>query len=121
MWNLATLPLYQHQQLEYFHGPACWSCGVTAVWRPGRLPPFPQRPGPPLPTQVPHEVDHVRPLWSLTDAERLELRWWLPFNLQLLCVGCHKAKTKREARDRARGRLRARVRVDAGEQLELAV
>lgn len=49
----------------------------------------------------PLEVDHVRPLWSLTDHERTEFRWWLPFNLQLLCTDCHKVKTAREAAERA--------------------
>lgn len=48
------------------------------------------------------QVDHVRPLWSLSGAERVELRWWLPFNLQLLCRPCHAAKTAREAAERAR-------------------
>lgn len=47
------------------------------------------------------EVDHVRPLWSLTDHERTELAWWLLGNLQLLCTGCHKAKTAAEAAERA--------------------
>lgn len=50
------------------------------------------------------DVDHRRPLWSLTPAERGELRWWLPFNLWLLCDECHKAKTKWEAAARAQGR-----------------
>lgn len=57
--------------------------------------------GPPSPLRVELEVEHVRPLWSLDEVERLELRWWLPFNLQLLCVPCHRAKTKREAGARA--------------------
>lgn len=65
---------------------ACWGCGRThdADGHPVRL-----------------EVEHVRPLWSLTDQERTELRWWLPYNLQLLCESCHKAKSAREASERA--------------------
>jgi 5-methylcytosine-specific restriction endonuclease McrA len=46
-------------------------------------------------------VDHVRPRWSLTEQQRGELRWWLPFNLQLLCGRCHADKTAREAAERA--------------------
>lgn len=49
----------------------------------------------------PLELDHVKPLWSLTAGERLELKWWLPFNLQLLCHWCHAAKSAEEARRRA--------------------
>lgn len=60
--------------------PGCWECGV-------------------LTDDV--EVDHVVPLWNLTDDERLELKWWLPFNLELLCRRCHGKKTRREARRRA--------------------
>lgn len=56
---------------------------------------------PPAPDLVALEVDHRRPLWSLTDDERDDLDWWLLGNLQLLCPDCHKAKTKREAADRA--------------------
>lgn len=61
----------------------CWSCGEPA-------------------TSL--EVDHVRPLWSLTEEMRAELRWWMPSNLQLLCSTCHKAKTAHEAGVRARVR-----------------
>lgn len=73
--------------------PGCWECGALTY----RV-----------------DVDHVRPLWSLTDQERTELRWWLPFNLQLLCHDCHKAKTKREAAQRA-------GRGEPLDQLELTV
>ncbi len=47
------------------------------------------------------QVDHVRPLWSLTEHERTELAWWLLGNLQLLCTGCHKDKSAAEAAERA--------------------
>ncbi len=47
------------------------------------------------------ELDHRRPLWSLTADERQDIRWWLPSNLQLLGERCHKEKTRREARSRA--------------------
>lgn len=83
--------------------PRCANCGMTeaeaaaahglargeAIWRP-------------------LEVDHRRPLYSLDDAERLDLRWWLPENLDLLCHWCHVAKSAREARDRAREKRDAR-------------
>lgn len=80
LWNLATMPRVQLSQLVALHGPGCWSCGSDHDGL---------------------EVEHVRPLWSLTDDERGELRWWLPFNLQLLCRTCHRAKTAREAGERA--------------------
>lgn len=47
------------------------------------------------------ELDHIRPLWSLTPAERLEWRWWLPYNLWLICIQCHRKKTALEAAARA--------------------
>lgn len=64
--------------------------------------------GPPQPRRVSLHVDHVRPLWSLTDAERADLRWWLPFNLQVLCRACHNDKTAAEAAQRAEQRRLAR-------------
>lgn len=68
-----------HYVLSAELGNLCWVCFDEPGW----------------------EVDHVRPLWSLTQEERLELRWWLPFNLQLIGHSCHKAKTAREAHLRA--------------------
>lgn len=82
LWLIATNATNAHGQLVTLHGPRCWGCGAPSH----RL-----------------EVDHVRPLWALDDLERLELRWWLPFNLQLLCPPCHRAKTGFEAGMRARG------------------
>lgn len=79
LWLLATMPAVATSQLLELHGDTCWACDG-----PGPL-----------------ELEHVRPLWSLTPAERKQLRWWLPYNLQLLCVPCHKAKSKREAGERA--------------------
>lgn len=65
--------------LTQLHGDRCWACDDHATL----------------------EVEHVRPLWSLTDDERQQLRWWLPYNLQLLCSTCHKAKSRHEAGLRA--------------------
>lgn len=48
------------------------------------------------------EVDHKTPLWSVADLPDQERRWYFgPGNLWLLCPACHKAKTKREAAERA--------------------
>jgi len=80
LWNLAAMPAVAKHQLLELHGHVCWGCGHDAEVL---------------------ELEHVRPLWSLTDAERLELRWWLPYNLQLLCEPCHRAKSATEARLRA--------------------
>lgn len=104
LWFIATTPASAHGQLVAIHGLGCWACGATTRngerlddWRPEDE----RTVGPPAPWSIQLEVDHIRPLWSLTDDERAELRWWLPFNLQLLCPACHKAKTRAEAALRA--------------------
>lgn len=109
-WNLAAVPAVAYHELVKLHGHRCWSCHADV--EPGR--PFrsrrslngtwieqPDGINPPRPQPVSLELEHIRPLWSLDDQERTQLRWWLPFNLQLLCVPCHKAKTAREAAHRA--------------------
>lgn len=80
VWMGASTPAIARTHLLALHGARCWTCGTTD----GRL-----------------DVDHVRPLWSLTDTEAREPRWWLPGNLQLLCGPCHKTKTAEEAKQRA--------------------
>lgn len=80
VWWLATSPAVALAELEALHGSVCWECGRSVDYL---------------------EVEHRRPLWSLTAEERRELRWWLPFNLQLLCAPCHKAKSRHEAVERA--------------------
>ena len=111
LWMLATNSRRALGQLVALHGHECWRCGTRTVeeTRPG----FPTLGIPPevVEVPVPLAVDHVRPLWLLTVEEATELRWWLPFNLQLLCDRCHGAKTKREAA------LRARLRRDHPERL----
>jgi hypothetical protein len=48
------------------------------------------------------EVDHRVPLWEAAHLPDDERRWYFGSeNLWLLCPACHKAKTKREAADRA--------------------
>jgi hypothetical protein len=48
------------------------------------------------------EVDHKVPLWQVADLPPDERRVYFgPTNLWLLCPACHKAKTKREAAERA--------------------
>lgn len=79
MWHYVAFPQVAVGLLVQAHGQICWGCRAR---------------------NRPLELEHVRPLWSLTPAERLELKWWLPFNLQLLCRECHRAKTAREARER---------------------
>ena len=78
-WHLATDRRLQRANLLAVFGDRCWSC----LDEPGAF------------------IDHVRPLWSLGAIERAELRWWLPSNLQLVGPACHRAKTAREARERA--------------------
>lgn len=98
IYEITRFPSIALRHLTAFY-PGCWSCG-RLEWGPGGY------------TGLTLAVDHVRPLWSLTDAERLELRWWLPFNLQLLCDECHRIKTRREAGERA-ARRRAGVTTGA--------
>lgn len=118
LWWVATDSARALDHLVGLHGRECWDCGARI--RPGQLSEWetlgfvhlrhrggpvcawpPPVHGPPLPRPVELFVDHVRPLWSLDDAERLDLAWWLPFNLQLLCGDCHGRKTADEARIRA--------------------
>lgn len=109
LWYVATSGVRALAHLVAIHGHGCWECGATE--QPGGIPiwhswsdDLPLGAYPPEPEPVTLEVEHVRPLWSLTDVERTELRWWLPFNLQLLCSPCHKAKSRRETAERARRR-----------------
>lgn len=87
-WALATTPRLQRKALAaIFDG--CWECRR------------------PRSDGIRLDVDHRRPLWSLTAKERLNLTWWELPNLQLLCSGpdsCHARKTAREAAERARRR-----------------
>ncbi|MET0293468.1 MAG: HNH endonuclease signature motif containing protein [Phenylobacterium sp.] len=51
------------------------------------------------------ELDHRTPLWSIAHLPETERRaYYAPGNLQLLCPPCHKAKTVREAGERAAAR-----------------
>lgn len=52
------------------------------------------------------EIDHVVPLWSVDRSLPWgEIkRFWSADNLQGLCLSCHRAKTAREAGERARVR-----------------
>lgn len=97
LWNIASSNDAAKRHLLQLHGTVCWSCGV-------REEDHDRGDGDLIRLPVTLELEHVRPLWSLTDEERTELRWWLPFNLQLLCVPCHRAKSRREAAERAAAR-----------------
>lgn len=62
--------------------------------------------GPYLPlyrSEIAWEIDHVVPLWSVDRTlpwERL-IQFWRLGNLSALCKACHRAKTAREAQQRA--------------------
>lgn len=103
LWMIATTTAAALKHLTAIHGPCCWECGHYA--EPERQNHYSANPGqiltPVRMVLLTLEVEHTRPLWSLTEQERTELRWWLPFNLALLCRTCHRAKTKREAAERA--------------------
>lgn len=82
VYALSRFPAIAAADLRMFY-PGCWECGALESF------------------DVAVEVEHVVPLWSLDELERGELKWWLPFNLQLLCQPCHRAKSKLEAQVRA--------------------
>lgn len=86
IWWMATSTDRARAELTAFFD-GCWECGGR-LWS-ARC------------QRIDLYVDHVVPLWSLSDEERTELKWWLPFNLQLLCKRCHDAKTANEAAVRA--------------------
>jgi 5-methylcytosine-specific restriction endonuclease McrA len=46
------------------------------------------------------EVNHIKPLY-----EAVNITYWYPENLELLCVDCHKAVSKKQAGERAKKRL----------------
>lgn len=93
VWNLAASPRFAIKELlSNVGGDVCWSCRRT---RDERIEDGDDHRWP-----IELELEHIRPLWSLSSEERLELKWWLPFNLQLLCRPCHRAKTAAEARER---------------------
>jgi len=54
-------------------------------------------------------ADHVVPLWSVDRNAENAFRYWTLENLQTLCESCHKAKTAREAAERAAIRRAAKV------------
>jgi hypothetical protein len=58
------------------------------------------------------EVDHRTPLWEVAHLPPDERRpYFGPENLWLLCPACHKAKTKREAAERAAQRRFAKAQL----------
>lgn len=88
-WRLIAFPAEAAAHLFELGGHTCWNCGEPG-W-----------PDPKTPWGAVLEMDHRRPLWSLSPQERSEHRWWLPFNLWMLCRTCHAAKTAAEAAERA--------------------
>lgn len=110
LWEIATTSRAALAHMVAVHGHNCWGCGADEG--PERRHHWSANPGELTGrmVMVRLEVEHVRPLWSLTDHERTQLRWWLPYNLQLLCTTCHKAKTATEAAERAELRRLATAR-----------
>jgi 5-methylcytosine-specific restriction endonuclease McrA len=100
MWHYIAFPQNAISLLVKAHGRICWECrkrGEGLIY--------------------PLELEHVKPLWSLSATERLEHKWWLPFNLQLLCRDCHALKTAREAKERAA--IAKTARMEASGQVAL--
>lgn len=61
------------------------------------------------------EADHVVPLWSVDREARDAFRFWTIDNAQTLCLQCHRAKSAREAQQRAKERrIRERTRTPMG-------
>ena len=93
-------------------GGICAACGIdTRTQRRWRRRRIPRRSGlaymPDGPYEevefipVPWEADHTVPLWKVDRSAPDAFRYWTLANLQTLCEACHKAKTKREAAERA--------------------
>jgi hypothetical protein len=61
-----------------------------------------------------HHLDHIIPLTDYPHDPQDPYAAWRPGNLQILCEDCHKAKTAREASERA-----ARKRQESREELPL--
>ncbi len=72
-----------------------------------------------LPNLGPWELDHEYPLWLVDRQQADALKYWSINNLATRCCICHKAKTAREAQNRAkvkrhqirRGARKARTKV----------
>lgn len=48
------------------------------------------------------EVEHEIPLWSVDRSDPAALRFWMLENLRTSCIPCHRAKSAREAAQRAK-------------------
>lgn len=97
-YNLHSRAEHQFAWLEANHGLKCAGCRVVNPTR--RI----DRHGWGHDTTVSDlEVDHIVPLWlvALTVPARDRRPYFGPDNLQLLCGKCHKAKSRREAAERA--------------------
>jgi hypothetical protein len=101
------------------HGPPTPRLVQRFAWPNAHTRLAPEGEGPPPPVRSPLEVEHVRPLWSLTPEERRDLSWWGLPNLQLLCQPCHRAKTRHEAGWRAAVRAGRPWPPEPAEQLGL--
>jgi 5-methylcytosine-specific restriction endonuclease McrA len=49
-----------------------------------------------------YEADHIVPLWSVDPRDPASFKFWTKENLQLLCLPCHRDKTKIETAQRAK-------------------
>ena len=60
------------------------------------------------------QLDHIKPLVEQKDVpwHKRDFSYWMPDNLQILCNGCHKKKTSKEATERARKRRGEKVEVN---------
>ena len=58
-------------------------------------------------------LDHINPLYEQKDVkdEDIDYSYWMPDNLQILCIDCHKEKTSKEATNRAEYRKGVRKKI----------
>lgn len=62
-------------------------------------------------------VDHIYPLWLVDRTQPEAYRYWMPGNLQTLCLEHHKEKSRRDARDRAH--IKRLLRKHPGQPVQL--
>lgn len=111
-YRLHTWPDYQIAYVRERDGEACWDCKTPVEKWLGRGPTYRASWNSPDPVYVgPYfslkrvsalELEHEVPLWSVAHLPAEERRpYFGPRNLRLRCPECHKAKSRREAAERA--------------------
>jgi len=118
-YQLHTDPVAQKAYVEARDGNKCWDCGSLPMhWKKGSNAIPCVRPGHPdfvgsyctLERAYALELEHEVPLWRVAHLPPRRRRWFFGvWNLRLRCPDCHRAKSKREAAERAAIKKAART------------